>query len=268
MKVKAVVLAAGKGTRLQSEGITLPKVMRPAAGRPLLHYVLDALSFLPRENIILVVGYRKEAVTAAFPQYPAVEQTEQLGTGHAVLSAAPALREFDGSVLVCCGDMPLMRQATYETLVKTHRVQGNACTLLSGFSEEALPYGRIIRSSTGGFARIVEDKDCTPEEQAVRELNAGVYMFEASPLFRMLGRLKQDNAQGEYYLTDVPALILEEGGKVGVCDTCTPGEMLGVNTPSQLEQVERELLKAGAISSYKEEYHGRKQQRSAPGGTH
>lgn len=240
-RIKAVVLAAGKGTRLQTEGVTLPKVMRPAAGRPLLGYVLDALSFLPPEDIILVVGYRKEAVTSAFPAYPAAEQKEQLGTGHAVLSAAPQLEGFEGGVLVCCGDMPLMKKSTYEALAAVHAREHNACTILSGFSEEQLPYGRIIRDGSGGFARIVEDKDCTSEERAVQELNAGVYLFERELLFRMLGCLKKDNAQGEYYLTDVPTLLLSEGEKVGVCPGCTPLEMLGVNTPAQLKQVEEEL---------------------------
>lgn len=242
MKLKAIVLAAGKGTRLQTEGITLPKVMRQAAGRPLLAYVLDALSFLPREDIILVVGYRREDVEAAYPDYPAALQAEQLGTGHAVQCAAPLLEGFSGSVLVCCGDMPLMKKETYESLCRTHAADGNACTILSGVSGEELPYGRVIRNGDGSFARIVEDKDCTAEEKAVRELNAGVYLFRAPELFEALGHLRCDNAQGEYYLTDVPAWLLEHGGKVGVCPTCTPEEMLGVNTPIQLEQVERTLM--------------------------
>jgi len=242
MQVKAVVLAAGKGTRLQTEGITLPKVMRQAAGQPLLGYVLDALSFLPKEDIILVVGYRREDVEAAYPEYPAAVQAEQLGTGHAVQSAANQLNGFAGSVLVCCGDMPLMKRETYESLCKTHEEEGNVCTLLSGISQEALPYGRVIRGENGAFARIVEDKDCTPEEKAVRELNAGVYLFRAPELFEALSHLRCDNAQGEYYLTDVPAWLLEHGGKVGVCPTCTPEEMLGVNTPAQLELVEQTIL--------------------------
>lgn len=242
MQIKAVVLAAGKGTRLQTEGITLPKVMRQAAGRPLLSYVLDALSFLPKEDIILVVGYRREDVEAAYPDYPSALQAEQLGTGHAVQCAASELEGFAGSVLVCCGDMPLMKKETYESLCQTHEMDGNACTILSGVSEEELPYGRVIREADGAFARIVEDKDCTPEEKAVRELNAGVYLFRAPELFEALGHLRCDNAQGEYYLTDVPAWLLEHGGKVGVCPTCTPEEMLGVNTPAQLEQVERTIL--------------------------
>lgn len=242
MNIKAIVLAAGKGTRLQTEGITLPKVMREAAGRPLLAYVLDALSFLPKEDIILVVGYRREDVEAAYPDYPTALQAEQLGTGHAVQCAAPRLEGFPGSVLVCCGDMPLMKRGTYESLCRTHAAEGNACTILSGMSGEELPYGRVIRGADGAFARIVEDKDCTPEEKAVRELNAGVYLFRAPAMFEALGHLHCDNAQGEYYLTDVPGWLLEHGGKVGVCPTCTPEEMLGVNTPAQLRQVEQTLL--------------------------
>lgn len=242
MEIKAVVLAAGKGTRLQTEGVTLPKVMRQAAGRPLLGYVLDALSFLPRENIILVVGYHREDVERAYPDYPAAVQAEQLGTGHAVQCAAPLLEGFTGHVLVCCGDMPLMKRSTYEALCRAHEESGCVCTILSGRSEEKLPYGRVIRAEDGSFARIVEDRDCTPEEKAVKELNAGVYLFRANDLFKALGYLRCDNAQGEYYLTDVPAWLLEHGGKVGVCDACTPEEMLGVNTPAQLELVERTIL--------------------------
>lgn len=242
MEIKAVVLAAGKGTRLQTEGITLPKVMRLAAGRPLLAYVLDALSFVPKENIVLVVGYRREDVEKAYPEYPAAVQEEQLGTGHAVQSAAAQLQGFDGSVLVCCGDMPLMKQETYEALCRTHEEEGNVCTLLSGTSEEELPYGRVIRGEDGSFVKIVEDKDCTPEEKAVRELNAGVYLFRAPELLEALNHLRCDNAQGEYYLTDVPGWLLERGGKVGICCSCTPEEMLGVNTPAQLELVEQTIL--------------------------
>lgn len=240
--VKAAVLCAGKGTRLQTEGITLPKVMRQANGKPLLHYVLDALSFLPKEDAVLVVGYRKEDILSAYPDYPHAVQAQQLGTGHAVLSARSVLEGFDGHVLVCCGDMPLMRRETYESLVRTHLEEGNQCTLLSGFADEPLPYGRILRDGAGQFTRIVEDKDCTAEEKTVTELNAGVYLFEARYLWDALESLRPDNAQGEYYLTDVPAWLLKEGKKVGVCSTCTPVEMLGVNTPAQLQQVE-EILK-------------------------
>lgn len=241
MDMKAIVLAAGKGTRLQTEGITLPKVMRQANNRPLLDYVLEALAFLPKEDTILVVGYRREDVTAAYPDYPTAVQDEQLGTGHAVQCAMPALADFSGHVLVCYGDMPLMKRESYEFLCRTHLEQGNACTFLSGISQEALPFGRVIRDGAGHFLRIVEDKDCTPEEKAVQELNTGVYLFRVPDLAAALQKLRPDNAQGEYYITDVPALLLAEGKPVNACAVCTPQEMLGVNTLAQLEEVERVL---------------------------
>lgn len=237
--VKAVVLAAGKGTRLRTEGIDLPKVLRQAAGRPLLGYVLEELSFLDKEDVVLVVGYEREKVLAVFPDYPHAVQEPQKGTGHAVQCARETLGEFRGSILVCYGDMPLMRRATYESLIRTHREQDNDCTLLSAVSDEELPYGRIVRDGDGNFTHIVEDKDCTPEEKAIRELNVGVYVFEADALWQAIDQLKPNNAQGEYYLTDAPAYILAKGGKVNACPTCTPQEMLGVNTVEQLEQVER-----------------------------
>ena len=238
--VKALVLCAGKGTRLQTEGIDLPKVMRQADGKPLLHYVLTALDFLPREDIILVVGYKKEYVLEAYGDYPHAVQAEQLGTGHAVKSAQELLEDFDGDVLVCCGDMPLMKKSTYEAIVAAHRAQGNVCTLLSGHADN-LPYGRIIRDADGNFHHIIEEKDATEEERAITELNAGVYLFHTKPLFEALAHLRSDNAQGEYYLTDVPGWLLEQGYKVGVCDACDPVEMLGVNTVAQLEEAENIL---------------------------
>lgn len=237
-EVKALVLCAGKGTRLRQEGIDLPKVMRQAQGKPLLHYVLTALDFLPRENVILVVGYKKEAILAAYGDYPHAVQEPQLGTGHAVQCAAEHLRDFDGHVLVCCGDTPLMSKATYQSLVDLHLSTGSDCTLLSAHLDEGGSYGRVTRHPDGSFRSIVEAKDCSAEEAAVTEVNTGVYLFRVQPLLEALGHLKNDNAQGEYYLTDVPAYLLSKGGKVGVCDSCAPQEMLGVNTPAQLQEVE------------------------------
>ncbi len=242
--LKAVVLAAGKGTRLRTEGVDLPKVLRQANGRPLLSYVLDALDFLPPEDVVLVVGYEGEKVAAAFPGYPNALQDPQLGTGHAVQCAKSALSGFEGHILVCCGDMPLMSREAYEKLWAQHLDQGNSCTLMAGVARQPLPYGRILRDSQGGFARIVEDRDCTPEEKQVKELNAGVYIFRSADLWEALTTLRPDNAQGEYYLTDAPAWLLSQGKKVGVCAACTPEEMLGVNTVEQLHQVE-EILKKG-----------------------
>ena len=170
--------------------------------------------------------------------------TQEQGYGiAALLLGRPGVREavtcaLNGSVLVCYGDMPLMRRATYESLIETHKREGNDCTLLSAVSDEELPYGRIVRKSDGSFSHIVEDKDCTPEEKAIRELNVGVYVFESGPLWEAIDQLRPNNAQGEYYLTDAPAYILSRGGRVGASPTCTAEEMLGVNTVEQLAQVE------------------------------
>ena len=143
--VKALVLAAGKGTRLQTEGIDLPKVMRLADGKPLLHYVLSALDFLPPEDVILVVGWKKEAVLEAYPQYPHAVQAEQHGTGHAVQCAAPLLEGFQGHVIICCGDAPLMKKETFQALADAHLREGNACTLLSA----VLPEGATTAAFSG-----------------------------------------------------------------------------------------------------------------------
>ena len=237
--IKALVLAAGKGTRLHTEGVDLPKVLRQAAGRPLLAYVLDELSFLPVEDTILVVGWMKDKVLAAFPQYPHAVQEELNGTGGAVRYAAPLLTDPAGHVLICCGDTPLMSQATFRSLLDTHLREGSDCTLLSARLDEGGNYGRVIRGADGSFEAIVEARDCTPEQAAVTEVNTGTYVFRVDKLLSCLGQLTTDTAQGELYLTDVPALIRAAGGRVSLCDTCSPQEMLGVNTVEQLSEVEQ-----------------------------
>lgn len=245
-QLKAVVLAAGKGTRLQTEGCDLPKVMRVACRRPLLGWVLDAISFINKEDIIIVAGYKREDVMAQFPGYTYALQEEQLGTGHAVMSAEGQLRDFNGNVLVCYGDMPLLTRATYETLVSAHHEGKNDCTILSGRSDERLPYGRIVRDENGGFLKIVEDKDCTAEEKAINELNTGLYMFEAEKLLPALKKLKNNNSQGEYYLTDVPAILKAEGSAIGICTLELGSEIIGVNTVEQLMQAEDILRRRDA----------------------
>lgn len=240
--IKAIIMAAGKGTRLRTEGVDLPKVLREAAGRPLLSYVLEGLSFLPPEDITLVVGYEGEKVAAVFPNYPKVFQSPQLGTGHAVQCAESVLKGFEGHILVCNGDMPLLPRSSYEALVEQHLREGNICTLMAGVTQAPLPYGRIVRDEAGGFLRNVEDRDCTEEEKKIKELNTGDYIFEASHLWRALTTLRPNNAQGEYYITDAPVWLRSQGEKVGVCAACTAEDMIGVNDVEQLRQVE-EIIK-------------------------
>ena len=241
--VKAVILAAGKGTRLQSEQYHLPKVLREANGQPLLYYVLEALSFLPQADTVIVAGYMMDKVVARFPDYPYAVQAEQKGTGHAVQCAREQLQDFDGTVLVCCGDMPLIRRETYETLLAEHEKNDCPCTFLTGTCTEDLPYGRILRDENGDFLRVVEDVDCNPEQKKIKELNAGVYAFDCKELLSCLDLLKNDNAQGEYYLTDVPELMRQKGGKIGLCRVELDEQIIGVNTVEQLRQVEEYLRK-------------------------
>ena len=193
-----------------------------------------------------MVGWKKEAVLAAFPQYPHAVQEELNGTGGAVQFAAPLLKDCPGHLIVCCGDAPLMKQETFQALVRTHLEQGNECTMLSARLPEGGSYGRVLREADGTFQRIVEARDCTPEQAAVTEVNTGTYVFHIPALLSVLDQLSKDNAQGELYLTDVPALLKARGQRVGLCDTCSPNEMLGVNTVEQLAQVETLLRREKA----------------------
>lgn len=242
--MKAVILAAGKGKRLHSEQFSAPKVLREANGKPLLRYVVNNLSFIPdKKDIIIVAGYKKEMVFNAFNEgYTFAVQDEQLGTGHAVNCAREALKDYDGPVLVCYGDMPLFKKGTYENLVKVHEEAGNDCTILTGVSDRGLAYGRIIRDENGSFKGVVEDRDCTPEQKKINELNVGIYVFDSKKLFSCLGELKNSNAQGEYYLTDVPTIMMNKGYKIGTYTTHDDTEILGVNTPEELALCES-LLK-------------------------
>lgn len=240
-QVKAVVLAAGQGKRLLSEQHNLPKVLREANGKPLLHHVLDALSFLPKQDTILVVGYMRDKVVERFPGYPIAVQEPQNGTGHAVQCAQEYLRDFDGPVLVCCGDMPLLERDSYLKLLAVHQEEHNTCTFLSGTSAVDLHCGRVLRDGQGRFAGIVEDKDCDAQTAKIREYNAAVYVFDCRELLTCLSLLKNNNAQGEYYLTDVPYLMLDRHGTVGICNLDDGEQIIGVNTPEQLEMVENRL---------------------------
>ena len=241
--IKAIILAAGKGKRLQQEGVDAPKVMRLAAGEPLLRHVLRALDFIPKEDVMLVLGYKKEQVLAAFPEYSWAEQAEQLGTGHATMCGLRELGDYEGDVLVCAGDMPLLKQETYAALIKEHRAAGNACTVLTGTADvPSKGYGRILRDENGHFLTVVEDKDCTPEQAEITELNTATYCFDAAALRQALTLVRNENAQGEYYLTDVPAILMEQGKKVGICCRHLGLEIIGVNTPEQLAQVEEALM--------------------------
>jgi len=237
-RIKAIILAAGKGTRLQTEGCDLPKVMRIADGKPLLYYVLEGLDFIPKSDVVIVVGYKKESVMAGFPECCFAEQSRQLGTGDAVKAAKSAMTGFDGPVLVCCGDMPLITRETYRAMIDTYESSDAACVILTGTSDLNLPYGRIVRTAEGTFDCVVEEKDCSEEQKKITELNTGVYVFDCRKLFFYLDKISNSNAQNEYYLTDVPALMKEAGESIALCKRELGSQIIGVNTIEQLKQVE------------------------------
>lgn len=243
MKVKALILAAGKGTRLQTEGVDLPKVMRTALGKPLLGHVIDSLEFIGEDNIIIVVGYKKEQIMKEFGGFEFAVQHEQLGTGHAVMSAKENLKDFDGAVLVCCGDTPAVKSETYRQLLETYSRERADCAVLSGIMEDGGAYGRIIRDNSGAFVKIKEAADCTAAEREIKEINSGVYVFSSKLMFSALEKINNRNAQGEYYLTDIPEIIARSGGRVAVYAKKLGDELIGVNTPEQLKEVEQ-ILKA------------------------
>ena len=236
----AVILAAGLGKRMNSD---LPKVLHPALGRPLLHHVLDQLDPLKPTLTVVVVGHRAPLVRDSLRgrKVAFAEQVPQLGTGHAVQMAWPALESGPGTLLVLAGDMPLIRTATLRRLLRKHAREGNAVTFLSGVLEDPAGYGRVIRDGKDGFVKIVEERDATPEERAVAEVNSGIYCFLRDALQEALGFLRADNRQQEYYLTDTLSFIRDRGGRIGVERASDSRELFGVNNPEQLAMVEAVL---------------------------
>jgi len=230
--VQAVILAAGKGTRMRS---SRPKVLHEVLGRPLLESALRLTEQLGCRAITVVVGHGAREVEESFRGRAAfVRQDPPLGTGHALASARDSFCDPPrGTLLVLGADMPLLRLETLEGLLEAHTSSGAALTLLSGRLEDPGAYGRIIRSAQGAVERIVEARDASAEQIAIREINAGVYAVEVAPLLPALDGLGTDNAQGEYYLTDVVRHLVESGAPVGAFAAKDPSEILGVNTQAE-----------------------------------
>ena len=243
--MKSIVLAAGKGKRLHSEEFNLPKVMREANGKPLIGYALDSTDFIEKKDTVIVVGYMKEKVMEKLgDEYNYSVQEEQKGTGHAVACAAEHFENYDGDVLILYGDMPLFKKETYKAVIDKHVESGADCTLLTAIIDNPPAYGRIVRGEDGKLADIVEEKDCTPAQKEIKELNVGIYVFKAKLLFEGLKQLKNNNAQGEYYLTDKPKIFISEGKKVETHSITNEVEIYGVNTIEDLKFCEEQLKNA------------------------
>jgi bifunctional UDP-N-acetylglucosamine pyrophosphorylase/glucosamine-1-phosphate N-acetyltransferase len=231
----AVVLAAGQGTRMKS---ALPKVLHPVLGRPLVAYAVDTAFEVTGSGPVLVVGHGAEQVKETLGSRAEYAlQAEQLGTGHAVLQAREMLLGRADRVLVWYADMPLITADRLRRLLAQHRASGATFTLVSVVADDPRGFGRVIRDENGDVRAVVEEVDCTPEQRAIRELNAGVYCFEAEWLWRNLPGLPMSR-KGEYYLTDAVAMAVSQGCKVGayVCDDLD--ELLGINTRIHLAEAE------------------------------
>lgn len=241
--VAAVVLAAGMGKRMKSD---LAKVLHVMAGRPLLAHVLDTLDELGVGRTVVVIGHQRERVQAAFAERKGIEwaiQAEQRGTGHACMMAEPALGSFRGTVLVVCGDTPLLTARTLSALLDRHAKSGAQVTVLSMRLDDPKGYGRILRTRDGqGIDHIVEEKDATPAEKLIDEVNSGIYAFDHAALQGVLSSLTADNAQGEYYLTDTVSLLQAKGGRAAVWCADDARELLGINTLDQLAEAEAAWL--------------------------
>ncbi len=237
MKTAAIVLAAGAGTRMKSDK---PKVAHEVLGKPLVNWVVDAAADAGIDKVVVVVGHKREQVIPLIEGKAEIAvQEQQRGTADAVLACKDALAGFDGSVLVLSGDCPLITAETMRSLADL-RVQHNAAVVvLTMRPDDPFGYGRIIRDENGHVERIVEQKDATPEEAAVGECNSGFYCFDAKTLFEALTQVGSDNAQGEFYLTDVLEISRNAGRAVLALEAADVCECLGINTPEQLAEIER-----------------------------
>jgi bifunctional UDP-N-acetylglucosamine pyrophosphorylase/glucosamine-1-phosphate N-acetyltransferase len=246
--LNVLIMAAGLGTRMKSNRA---KVLHEMGGAPLIAYVVRAAQALEPRSIIVIVGHQAEEVErAALAEVGElasfVVQEKQRGTGDAVESARSLLENSDSLVLVLSGDVPMIRVETLQRLIEHHNNTGAACSILSVRLENPTGYGRIVRDESGAFRKIVEQRDATEEERQVREINSGIYCFEAKELYRALRKVEPKNDQGEYYLTDVAEIILASGGGVSVFVINDPREVSGVNTRAELAEFEN-LIRRSAI---------------------
>jgi bifunctional UDP-N-acetylglucosamine pyrophosphorylase/glucosamine-1-phosphate N-acetyltransferase len=238
MSSTAIILAAGKSTRMKSKR---PKPLHAICGKPMLQYVLDACYEANCSRVAVVIGYGKDEILAEFghdKRITWVEQTEQLGTGHAAKMCEPMLRDTHGDVFILAGDGPLIRGQVLRTLRNAHRDEHAAASMATAILDDPTGYGRVIRDEKGQFIEIVEQIDCTPAQREIREVFPSYYCIKAQELVFALHRIKNENKKGEYYLTDIYAILRNAGKKVVAVQAVTAEDTLAVNDREQQAQVD------------------------------
>ncbi|GED54824.1 MULTISPECIES: bifunctional UDP-N-acetylglucosamine diphosphorylase/glucosamine-1-phosphate N-acetyltransferase GlmU [Brevibacillus] len=248
-KIHAVVLAAGQGTRMKSK---LYKVLHPVCGKPMVQHVVDTLASMRVEDVVVVVGHGADTVQATLGERVAYAlQKEQLGTAHAVQQAASFLQAKEGTTFILYGDVPLLSEETLTALLHFHEDQKAAATVLTAVLPDPTGYGRIVRNDSGEVMEIVEHKDASDEVRAIKEINTGIYCFDNQKLWNALAQVKNDNVQGEYYVTDCIGILRQAGEKVVAFEAADPDETMGVNDRAQLSEAEAYMRKRIAVRHMK-----------------
>lgn len=235
-KTAAVILAAGKGVRMRSK---LPKVLHPLMGKPLVSYVIESCKRIRSDRILIVVGYQADRVREKLgADFEYVEQSRQLGTGHALMMAVEKLKGFRGNLLVLAGDTPFLTGEILKRLVKRHQQTGAAATMMTTIMDPPLTYGRIVRNATGGLLRIVEERDATPDEKKIKEINTSHYIFQTEKVLPLLSKLGTGNDQGEYYLTDIIEMLVKRNELVETLTSDDPSVLMGINNRKHLAEAQ------------------------------
>jgi UDP-N-acetylglucosamine diphosphorylase/glucosamine-1-phosphate N-acetyltransferase len=241
-KVSVIILAAGKGTRMKSD---LAKVLHSLCGKPMLTYSINVAHSIGADKIAVVIGHQADAVREAFKNQDLIfiEQREQRGTGHAVLQARDTFRNYHGTIIILCGDVPLLPPSTVMGLFKFHTLEKSVVTVLTTILDEPRGYGRIVKGADKKeVLRIVEEKDASPHEREIKEINTGIYCVDCNFLFQAVSEIGNENIQKEYYLTDIVGIAREKGLKTRSLITTKSDEVMGINTPDDLERASRMIV--------------------------
>ncbi|MGA3066304.1 MAG: NTP transferase domain-containing protein [Tepidisphaeraceae bacterium] len=254
MSLTAIILAAGKSTRMKSKR---PKPLHEICGKPMLGWILEACYAAEVTRVLLVVGHGKDEIAAQFgsdKRIVFVEQTEQLGTGHAAKMCVPQLQGHPGDVILLAGDTPLISGQVLKTLRQSHKDERAAATMATAVLDDPTGYGRVVRDKEGQFEKIVEQIDCTPQEREIREVFPSLYCVKTDDLLLALSKLTNNNKKGEYYLTDIYAILRQAGKRVAAVQAATAEDILAPNTRQQLaeadavmqERIQRQIREQGA----------------------